>query len=160
MLAGQRGQALLEFALAAPLVLIFLLAIVDFGIAIDRRVVLQHAVREGARYAAVGGDALTTGTPADPTQIRNYTASQSQGIANGTATSGNNYIEVCYVNSNANGSLGDVGDNVRVRIHYQYNFVTGLTSWIAPLLTSIVMKPDANARVEQAQTVGATACPP
>ena len=157
MLAGQRGQALIEFALAAPLVLIFLLAIVDFGIAIDRRVVLQHAAREGARYAAVGGDALTTGQPATEGEIRTFTAAQSQGIANAAGTA-NNHIEVCYENSNSNGSLGDAGDNVRVRIHYQYNLVTGLTSWIAPSLTSIVMKPDANARVEQAQTTGATAC--
>ena len=155
---SHRGQTLIEFALVAPLALFFLLAIVDFGIAIDRRVVLQHAVREGARYAAVGGDALTSGTPASVPEIRQHTANQSQGIANGTATSGNNYIEVCYENSNSNGTLGDAGDNVRVRIHYEYNFVTGLTSWIAPSLTSIVMKPDANARVEQAQTTGATAC--
>lgn len=158
-MAGQRGQALIEFALAAPLVLIFLLAIVDFGIAIDRRVVLQHAVREGARYAAVGGDALTSGTPANTTQIRNYTASQSQGIANAAGTVNNN-IEVCYVNSNPLNPLGDVGDNVRVHIHYRYDFVTGVMTWINSSLGHIDMDPVANARVEQAQTTGATACPP
>ena len=61
---NEGGQTLIEFALAAPLLLVFLLAIVDFGIAIDRRIVLDHAVREGARYASVGGDAFTSGIPA------------------------------------------------------------------------------------------------
>ena len=44
---GQHGQTLLEFALVAPLMLVFLLGLVGFGIAIDRRPVLDHAAREG-----------------------------------------------------------------------------------------------------------------
>ena len=153
-IAGQGGQSLIEFAFVAPLILFFLLAIVDFGIAIDRRVVLQHAVREGARFASVGGDALTTGVPATQAemeaQIKAYTASQSQGIADATGVSeSGNYIEVCYVDSNGNGSLGDVGDNVRVRIHYRHDFVTGFTAIFDTSLASVDMKPSASARVEQ-----------
>ena len=33
-----------------------LFGIIDFGMALDHRIVLQHAVREGARYAAVVSD--------------------------------------------------------------------------------------------------------
>jgi len=50
---SERAQALIEFAFIAPLMLLILLIIVDFAVAIDRRVMLQHAVREGARYGAV-----------------------------------------------------------------------------------------------------------
>jgi len=39
-----------------PIILVFFFTLVDFGIAIDKRVALQHAVREGARYAAVHED--------------------------------------------------------------------------------------------------------
>ena len=52
---SEGGQTLIEFALIMPIVFLFLFVLVDFGIAMDRRLVLQHAVREGARYAAVVG---------------------------------------------------------------------------------------------------------
>lgn len=143
---------MIEFAFVAPLVLVFLLAIVDFGIAVDRRLVLDHAVREGARYASVGGNAFTTGTPAPVTAIRSYTAAQSQGIVAPAS------VGVCYENRNG-GPLGDAGDSVRVSIQYTHDFVTGFTAFFNTSLASIVMNPIASARVEVAAT-GATACPP
>jgi hypothetical protein len=55
-LRSRRGQTLVEFALLAPILLIFIAAIIDFGMTMDRRLVLQHAAREGARAAAVNAD--------------------------------------------------------------------------------------------------------
>ena len=144
--AGERGQTLLEFALVAPLVLFFLLAIVDFGIAIDRRLVLDHAVREGARFASVGGDYLTTGTPATVQQVKNYTAAQSQGIADANAPAGSNRsIAVCQA-----------GSSVRVSVTYTHDFVTGFTSIFDTSVGSIQMDPKAEARIEQA--IGVPPC--
>jgi hypothetical protein len=138
---AQKGQTLVEFALVAPMVLFFLLAIVDFGIAIDRRLVLDHAVREGARYAAVGS------TVAD---VKERTRSQSQGIADPAGTPGSdNYIVVCYEDTNSSGDLGDVGDNVEVRVHYRHDFVTGFTGLIGSSLANISMNPSGSARVER-----------
>jgi hypothetical protein len=54
-LCGERGQNLIEFAIVAPFVLLFIGAIVIFGLAMNARSSTQHAVREGARTAAVGG---------------------------------------------------------------------------------------------------------
>lgn len=157
-LSKQRGQTLLEFAFVAPVILVFLLAIVDFGIAIDRRIVLQHAVREGTRYAAVGGSAFTTGDVATEADIKSYTASQSQGIADATGTVGSdNYIDVCYEDANGNGTVGDVGDNVRVQAHYVHDFVTGFTAFFNTELASITINPSANSRVER-DSVGGVAC--
>ena len=51
---GERGQNLMEFALILPVILIFLLTVVDFGLALDRREVIQSGVREGARAGATG----------------------------------------------------------------------------------------------------------
>ncbi len=145
----ERGQTLLEFAFAAPLLLVFLLAIVDFGIAIDRRIVLDHAVREGARFAAVGGDAFVTGVPASAEEIEQYTERQSQGIADAAgATGSDNYIDVCYADANGNG-FGDVGEEVRVDVRYKHPFVTGFTSFFNLGLAPIVMEPSASARIEQ-----------
>jgi hypothetical protein len=146
---AQRGQTLIEFALVAPLVLFFLLAIVDFGIAIDRRLVLDHAVREGARYAAVGGNAMFTGTSATEDDIKDHTAAHSQGIADPAGTIGSgNYIDVCYWDENGSGRLGDKGDRVEVRVRYQHDFVTGFTGLISLDQPGISMNPRASSRVE------------
>jgi Flp pilus assembly protein TadG len=49
----EQGQSLLEFALTFPLLLMMLLAIVDFGRAIDALIIVTNAAREGARHASV-----------------------------------------------------------------------------------------------------------
>ena len=140
-LRTSRGQTLIEFAFVAPLVLVFLLAIVDFGIALDRRIVLDHAVREGARFASVGGSVA---------EIKARTADQSQGMADEAGVPGaGSYIDVCYDDANGNGTVGDVGDNVQVRVHYQHDFVTGFTSMFDSDIASIDMNPASSARVER-----------
>jgi hypothetical protein len=50
---SSKGQNLVEFALLAPIVFILLFGIIDFGMYLNQRISVQHAVREGARYAAV-----------------------------------------------------------------------------------------------------------
>lgn len=139
---AERGQALLEFALVTPLVLFFLLAMVDFGIAIDRRIVLDHAAREGARYASVGGRAFSSGTPATCAQIKAQAVAQAQDIV-GAGDVGVTYDEV-------NGAPGiGVGDNVTVTLNYTYDFVTGFTSLFDSSIGSIEMHASASARVER-----------
>src|SRR5579885_3034732 len=47
------GQAMVEFALVAPLLFLILFGIVQFGVAFMHSVALTDAVRAGARQAAV-----------------------------------------------------------------------------------------------------------
>jgi len=54
--ASERGQTIVEFALIAPIIFLLLFGIIDFGMMLDRRITLEHAVREGARFAAVTTD--------------------------------------------------------------------------------------------------------
>jgi hypothetical protein len=51
---AESGQSLIEFSLLFPVVLVFIAAIVIFGLALNARASLQQGVREGARQAAVG----------------------------------------------------------------------------------------------------------
>jgi Flp pilus assembly protein TadG len=51
--AQQRGGAIAEFALAAPLLVVFLFAIVEFGLAFYTKGLLTNAGREGARHGVV-----------------------------------------------------------------------------------------------------------
>ena len=50
---AEDGQAMVEFALVAPLLFLILFGIVQFGIAFMHSVALTDAVRAGARQAAV-----------------------------------------------------------------------------------------------------------
>ncbi|HEX9180374.1 MAG TPA: TadE family protein, partial [Burkholderiales bacterium] len=56
---GQRGQALVEFALILPLLMLVLFGIVEFGRAWNAKQVLTDAAREGARLAVVGDPTIT-----------------------------------------------------------------------------------------------------
>lgn len=49
------GQAIVEFALVAPIFLLMLFAIIEFGRYIYTVQILNNAAREGARYAIVHG---------------------------------------------------------------------------------------------------------
>lgn len=51
--SDQTGQAMVELALIVPLICLLILAIVDFGRIYSTQLVLNHAVRSGARAAAV-----------------------------------------------------------------------------------------------------------
>ncbi|MBO1265976.1 pilus assembly protein [Proteiniclasticum sp. SCR006] len=49
----EEGQGLVEFALVLPILLLFLLGIIEFGWLFNARISLTSAAREGARVAAV-----------------------------------------------------------------------------------------------------------
>lgn len=49
----ENGQSLVEFALVVPVLLLFLLGIVEFGWLFNAKISLTSAAREGARVAAV-----------------------------------------------------------------------------------------------------------
>lgn len=54
---GERGTALIEFALILPLLLVVTIAVVDFGRAFFVKNVLEQAAREGVRLRAVTSSA-------------------------------------------------------------------------------------------------------
>jgi hypothetical protein len=50
---GERGQALVELALALPLLALIMFAIIDFGLGLNARIQVANAVREGARLGTI-----------------------------------------------------------------------------------------------------------
>ena len=79
-LRNNRGQALVEFALLLPVVLLILFGIVEFGRAWQTKQTLTDAAREAARVAVVGNDELTQ----DSVQARVDSIVKAAGISPGT----------------------------------------------------------------------------
>jgi Flp pilus assembly protein TadG len=78
---GERGAALVEFALALPLLLVIIAGIVDFGFLFQRYEVVTNAAREGARLGSL--PSYNGNTTLIRTHVRNYI---QQGLAlSGTA---------------------------------------------------------------------------
>ena len=67
----KRGQAIVEFALAFPIFILLLIGLIEGGRYVFYSETLNHAAREGARYAIIHGEnsqpaAERTGRPDDP----------------------------------------------------------------------------------------------
>lgn len=80
-LRGTRGQALAEFALVVPLLLLVLFALLDLGRVVYASNALAEAAREGARYGSVQARSAN-----DIAGIQTYTVGQVSGVAGVTAT--------------------------------------------------------------------------
>jgi hypothetical protein len=129
--------------LVLPVMFVFMLVIVDFGLALDKRAVIQHDVREGARQGAVGKSVA---------DIKSA-AGESPGVFD---------VEVCYLDKNGNGNPGNAGDSVRVSGDYTYEFTIGSGELLSVFGVNaggldIQMTPSAEARLETS-IAGADPC--
>ncbi|MEZ2388303.1 TadE family protein [bacterium RCC_150] len=61
---SERGAAAVEFALVAPILVLLLLGIMEFGRAYNAQVALTNAAREGVRVMAISNDQTAAKTAA------------------------------------------------------------------------------------------------
>lgn len=59
---NNKGQALVEFAIILPILLIILMGIIEFGMMMNSYLTIQNAAREGARLGIVGGTDIEINT--------------------------------------------------------------------------------------------------
>ena len=86
---GERGVAMVEFALVLPVLLLILFGIFDFGRAINYWIDATHIANETARYAAVGNKPSScSGTlascmraQADSPELKNGTGAVTQRLS-------------------------------------------------------------------------------
>jgi hypothetical protein len=128
----QRGQALVEFALVLPLLLIVLFLVVDFGVGLTRWIAITNAAREGARLGAVG---------AEEGAIRQKVVDTSDGIL----SDGN--VAVGYFDVDGNGIK--VGDSVVVDVHYDYNLISPLGRFLTVTIDPLTLSACSDMRLEQ-----------
>lgn len=75
------GQAVVEFAVAAPLLFLMLWGMIDFGRAYFQYISLVNAVRDGARYAAANFIANSAAASAPKNTIQGRIQDASGGLA-------------------------------------------------------------------------------
>lgn len=92
----QEGQALIEFALVLPVLLLLLLAILKLGLLFNNYLTLTDAVRAGARQLALGrgiGAGPPTACALATTQVNNSAGSLK--VANLTVTETESGLDTC-----------------------------------------------------------------
>src|SRR3990170_661461 len=114
----ERGQALVEFALVLPLLMLIIFIFIEFGLGFARYNEVVNGAREGARLGAVG---------ATPDDIK---ARVIEKVPNASLTASD--ISVFYPDTDGNGTV-DPGDSVVVKVSYSYDTVTPLASFAAAL---------------------------
>jgi Flp pilus assembly protein TadG len=84
---GQRGGALVEFAMILPLALVFLLGIIEFGITTFEYHSINFAAKFGARYASVHGKNCTASNcPITVSELQTAVRKAVPGAGNATVT--------------------------------------------------------------------------
>jgi Flp pilus assembly protein TadG len=131
-----KGAALVEFAIVVMLLLMLVFGMIEYGILISDRLLLQQAAREGVRAAAIG---LTTST------VVSTVESSAPGL---TITSSNITLQKQVGGAGAWVSLGDsgtandavFGDYVSVTVSISHSWITGLFGTSPTTITATMVE--------------------
>jgi len=146
---GQDGQALIEFALVAPLLLLILFAIFDVARALNYLNEETNLANVAARYASVvsdptcpagctNADGCTQNTPA--TNLDGYIVCTAAGDS---ASMGG--VGVCVNDETTSGAYA-TGDALKVTVVYPYNFLAFISHVVGR--TSITLTSSATMMLE------------
>jgi len=135
-LRDQRGQALVEFAIILPIVLLILLGVVDFGLAFNTQNDQSNLANQAVRLADVN---LCTQCQASDgnSRIVRYVAEQAD-----TKQLSNNGLTICFFNpADPMGAPGPLhrGDPIKVRLssNFEWFHYTGLDFGTTPIVAEV-----------------------
>lgn len=140
----------MEFALVAPLLLVILFGMLDFGRVFNYWIDATHLANEGARWAVVNKNPASSGT------LQDYIREQADTdeLRNGGSTALPDPLQVCI--SFPNGST--VGNPVKVTATATYNWLPFLSSQALGGLTSTTVSSSSTMRLEAPPTNYAAGC--
>jgi Flp pilus assembly protein TadG len=145
------GQALVEFALVLPLLLLILFGVLDFSKAFNYWIDETHLANEAARWAAVNNN---PGAGAGQT-LQTYTLSQADTneLRNGGTSTVPTKAQLCV--SFPNGT-SNVGDPVQVNVSVTYNWLPFVGNRIG--LTNVNLSSTSTMRLEAKPTNYSAGC--
>jgi Flp pilus assembly protein TadG len=110
----EKGASLVEFAILAPLFVVLLFSLVEFGLAMYSKGMITNASREGARFGVVYATPRKT-TAEITSKVQEYLTSAGF---------------LSTVNINVTGAQGSSGSPLNVSVIYPYTFQV-LPSFVA-----------------------------
>jgi hypothetical protein len=137
--AKERGATLVEFALIAPVLMLLVFGIIEFGFAFNDYLEVRSAAREGARLAAVNNNCpapCASSGDAMRNDLLTKTKQRAWGLATGVHTG------VSYTGTS-------VGQDVSMCVNYKIRSFTG---FFQPVLDNVVLKSKGTMRLEQPAT--------
>jgi Flp pilus assembly protein TadG len=108
-LKNQKGQALVEFTIILPILLIVVMGILEFGIMLNSYLAIENAAREGARAGIVG---------TSDTQIKNLIVATSPSLDP-------NNLTVTITPTDVNRKSGDT---LTVQVTYNHKLIVPIIS--------------------------------
>jgi Flp pilus assembly protein TadG len=117
---SKSGQAMIEFAMVAPLFFLLVFGIIDFGRLFFTQMTLQHALREAGRFAVTGRH-LQDSNGQDITRVNSII----QTARNAAAGLDVNSISISSTQGGSN-SAGGPGDTVTVALTTSLRLITPL----------------------------------
>jgi TadE-like protein len=159
----ERGQALVEFALIAPLFLMLVVGIIQFGIGLNYWLDLNRIANQGARWAVVDKYPNCNGTPGSPgcgavfplpdspanPNLKRYL--ESEGVSGGLEPN----ATICFERPTGTlptdplpaSAASQVGQPVTVRVEDEFSFEPIVN------LFDLTLRGKATMRIEQAPVV-------
>jgi len=155
---SSKGQAVLEFALVAPILMLLVFGVIDFGIMFEHSIAVTNAARDGVRWAVTHPTAWSNANPAPSSTIEGQiqTAGGVSNIPNNDQTISISYwvpsssggsTECGYYSASSNSFVAlngytestcvIPGNLIKVSIHATYNFITPIFSALYPQGISI-----------------------
>ena len=144
------GVALVEFALVAPLLLVILFGMLDFGRTFNYWIDATHLANEGARWAVVNKNPASSGTLQDYIQQQ----ADTDELRNGGSSAVPSALEVCITFPNG----GTVGNPVQVTASLTYNWLPFLSEQALGGLTSTTVSSSSTMRLEAPPTAYSAGC--
>ena len=146
----RRGQTMVEFALVAPLFLLLVFGVIEFGLLLHSYITMQHAVDEAARYAVTGEgyDAAGPGVREEEIVAVARAASDSLMINDGAFGDQAGYYRVSMRSSGSGSGINDpnnagrANEFVRVVIefnHPAFTWILGGANAFIPLTTEALV---------------------
>jgi hypothetical protein len=133
------GQAMVEFALIAPLFFLLIFGFVDMARLYQSWMTIQHAAREGARYGVTGREDCAAAIPSRSNCIEYIVREQTNGITNpiGDLTvSTRHWHYPAYADPASDGDPGEQCDALEVQVDYEF---TPATPLIGNIIGSVTM---------------------
>lgn len=147
---GDRGVALVEFAIIMPVLFALLFAVIEFGSAYFQQLDIRHGAREGVRLLAVNA----TPTNAETSQVKKIAR---EACTRMDVDAGTTVQMVVALNGGLVADPGgdatpyDIGDEVTITVSKELDQVTG---FLDIFLKDITITSTVKTRLEQAATYG------